>query len=124
MAVDKLRVVVWIFAAILVSGLCMIFASRVVQVPLSVVHKLLAVLFLILLVRNAGVLRAPEATPALLAALSVFAVACLAAFGTGVVQSIPACASVLWLNLHRVAAAIAAVACFLAARLVSAAGHT
>ncbi|HTW44033.1 MAG TPA: hypothetical protein VMD58_00690 [Acidobacteriaceae bacterium] len=119
MAVDKLRVIVWLFAAILVSGLSMIFAGKALHVPFALIHKLLAVLCLVVLLRNAGALRALEAPPALPAALVVFAVAYLAAFITGIVQSIPACESSLWLNLHRVAAATSAIACAVAARLIA-----
>lgn len=119
MAVDKLRVIVWLFAAILVSGLSMIFAGKALHMPLALIHKLLAVLCLVVLLRNVGALRALEAPTALPAALVVFAVAYLAAFITGIVQSIPACESSLWLNLHRVAAATAAIACAVAARLIA-----
>ena len=118
MAVDKLRVIGWIFVAILLSGLCMGFAGKFLHLPLALVHKLLAVLCVVLLVRNAGTLRAFEAPPVLPAALAVFAVAYLAAFVTGAVQSIPASASSLWLNLHRIAAA-AAIACAVAARFIA-----
>jgi hypothetical protein len=124
MAVDKLRVIVWLFVATLVSGLCMIFAGKVLHVPLALVHKLLAVLCLVVLLRNAGVLRTFDAPQALPAAIIVFAVAILAAFVTGAVQSIPACASSLWLNLHRIASAIAAIGCAVAARLIAIAVRT
>ena len=124
MAVDKLRVIGWIFVAILLSGFCMGFAGKSLQLPLALVHKLLAVLCVVLLLRNAGTLRAFEAPPVLPAALAVFAVAYLAAFVTGAVQSIPASASSLWLNLHRIAAAAAAIACALAARFIAMAVRT
>lgn len=124
MAMEKLRVIVWLFVAILVSGLCMMFAGKVLHAPLALVHKLLAVLCLVVLLRNVGALRAFEAPPALPAAIIVFAVAFLAAFVTGVVQSIPACASSLWLNLHRFASATAAIACAVAARLIAMAVRT
>jgi hypothetical protein len=124
MAVDKLRVIVWLFVTILVSGLCMIFAGKVLHVPLALVHKLLAVLCLVMLLRNTGALQAFEAPPALPVALVVFAVAYLAAFVTGAVQSIPACASSLWLNLHRIASAIAAIGCAVAAHLIAMAVRT
>lgn len=119
MAADKIRVVAWLFAALVVSGLCMIFAGKVLQAPLGVIHKLLAILCVVALLRNVGVFRALEGPPALFAALAVFAVACGAAFATGIVQSIPACASSVWLNLHRVAAATAVVACVFAFRLMA-----
>ena len=115
---DKLRFIVWFFVAILVSGLCMIFAGKVLHAPLALVHKLLALLCLVLLLRNVGALRAFEAPQALPITIIVFAVAFLAAFATGVVQSIPASASSLWLNLHRFAAATATIACAVAARLI------
>jgi hypothetical protein len=118
-AVNKLGVIGWVFVAILVSGLCMIFAGKFLHGPLALVHKLLAVFCLVWLLRSAGALHAFAAPPALPAAIIVFAIAFLAAFVTGVVQSIPACASSLWLNLHRVAAAIAAIACGVTARLIA-----
>jgi hypothetical protein len=124
MIVDKLRIIAWIFAAILVSGLYMILAGKVPHAPLAIVHKLLALLCLVLLLRSAGALRAFAAPPALTAAILVFAVAYLAAFATGVIQSIPACASSVWLNMHRITAAAAAVACAVSARLIALTVHT
>lgn len=124
MIMDKLRVIGWLFMAILVSGLCMIFAGKVLHAPLAVVHKLLALVCLVLLLRNVGALRALEAPPALPAAILVFAVAFLAAFATGVVQSIPASGSSLWINLHRIASATAAIACAVAARLIAISART
>ena len=119
MAVDKLRLIGWFFVVILLSGLCMGFAGKFLQLPSALVHKLLAVLCLVLLIRNAGTLRAFEAHPVLPAAIVVFAIAYLAAFATGVVQSIPACANSLWLNLHRIAATTGAIACAVAARWIA-----
>jgi len=116
---DKLSVIGWLFAAILVSGLGMILAGRFLHMPLLIAHKLLAVACLILLLRVAGVLRAFAAPPALPAVIVVFAVAYLASFATGAVESIPAAAGSLWLNLHRVAAAVAAIAFAIAARLIA-----
>jgi hypothetical protein len=124
MGVDKLGVIGWLFVAILVSGLCMIFAGKFLHAPLAIVHKLLAVLCIVLLLRSAGALRVLRAPPALPTAIVVFAVAYIASFVTGVVQSIPACANSLWLNLHRIAAATAAIACAVAARLVAMAVRT
>ena len=118
MAVDKLTVIGWFFAAILVTGLGMAFAGRSLHGLLAVLHKLLAVVCLILLVRAAGVLRSFHVPPALPLAIAVFAAAFVASFATGVVQSIPACAGPLWLNLHRALAAIASIACVAAARLL------
>jgi hypothetical protein len=124
MVVDKVRIIAWLFVAILVSGLSMIFAGKVLHAPLALVHKLLAVLCLIVLLRNTGALRSFEAPPALPAAIIVFAVAFVAAFATGVVQSIPASASSLWINLHRIASATAAIACAVAARLIAISART
>ena len=120
MAVSKLGVIGWLFIAVLVSGLCYTgFAGRLVYVPLAVVHKLLALLCLFLLLRSAGTLRGFHTPPILPAAIVVFAVAYLASFVTGGIQSIPACASSLWLNLHRVAAGIATIAFAVAARFIA-----
>ena len=124
MIVDKLRLIGWLFAATLVSGLCMVFAGKVPHVPLAVVHKLLAVVCLVVLLRNVGTFRAFEAPPALPAAIIVFAAAFLAAFATGAVQSMPSRASSLWLNLHRIASAIATIGCAVAARLIATAVRT
>ena len=124
MIVDKLRVIGWLFIAILVSGLCMIYAGKVLHAPLAVVHKLLALVCLVLLLRNVGALRALEAPQTLAAAILVFAATFLATFATGVVQSIPASASSLWLNLHRISSAIATIACTIAARLIAISART
>lgn len=119
MAENGLRVIGWLFVAILVSGFCLSAAGRFLNVPLAIVHKLLALLCLIFLIRSAGALRAFHAPPALPAAIIVFSVAFLAAFATGAVETIPACASSLWLNLHRVAAGVAVIACAVAARFIA-----
>jgi len=120
MATDKLHVIGWLLVSILVSGLCKNITGRPLHVPLAVVHKLLAVLCLILLLfRIVGTLRIFTAPPALPVAIVVFAVAYIAAFVTGAIQSTPACASFFWLNLHRIASAIAATACAVAARLIA-----
>lgn len=118
MAMDKLSVIGWLVAAIVVSGLCLGFAGRALGAPLAIIHKLLALVCLVLLVRVAGTLRSFQAPPVLPSAMIVFAIAYLMAFVTGVVQSIPACASALWLNLHRVATGIAVIACVVAARFI------
>jgi hypothetical protein len=89
------------------------------HVPLAIIHKLLAVPCLVLLLRIAGVLRAFHAPPVLPAAIVFFAVAYLASFVNDAVQSIPTCARSLCLNLHRVAPAIAAIACAVAARFIA-----
>ena len=119
MAVDKLRVIGWLFVAILLSGVCMGLSGKFLQLPLAFVHKLLTVICLFLLLRHVGTLRALAAPPVLRTAIVVFAIAYLAAFVSGAVQSIPACASSLWLNLHRVAAGTAAIACAVGARLIA-----
>jgi hypothetical protein len=119
MAAAKLVVIGWLFVAILVSGLWMGIAGKILHVPFSIAHKLLALLCLVLLVRVPGALRVFQAPPVLPAAIVAFACAYLAAFVTGVVKSVPACASFLWLNLHRVAAGIAVLACAVAARFIA-----
>ena len=119
MATDRLGVIVWLFVAILVSGVCMIFAGKFLHIPLAIVHKLLSVLCLVLLLRSAGTLRAIHEPPALSAAIVVFALAYLASFATGAIQSIPACANSVWLNLHRTAAVMAAIACAVATRFIA-----
>jgi hypothetical protein len=116
MALSKLGVIVWLLIAILVSGFCEAFAGRILQMPLAIVHKLLAVLCLILLLRIPGTVRALQAPP-VTAMMVVLGFAYLAAFVT--VQSIPACASSFWLNLHRVAAGISVIACAVAARCIA-----
>jgi len=124
MAVDRLGVIGWLFVAILVSGLCMVPSGRFLHILLAIVHKLLAVLCIVLLLRSAGTLRALHAPPVLPATIVIFSVAYLAAFATGAVQSIPACASSLWLNLHRVTAGVAAIACAVAARFIALAARS
>jgi hypothetical protein len=124
MAIEKMRIIGALFVAILASGLCMIFAGKVLHMPLAIVHKLLSVLCLVLLLRNAGTLRAFQAPAALPVWIIVFAVAFLAAFVSGAVQSIPACANAFWLNLHRVTSAVAAIGCAMTARLITMAIRT
>ena len=115
---DKLTPVAWLFGATLVSGLLMVLAGKSLQVPLAVIHKILALVGLFLLIRAIDRPGAIHLAPALPAAIAVFAAAFLVSFATGVLESIPACAGALWLNLHRVAAAVAAIACAVAARLI------
>jgi|HubBroStandDraft_1064217.scaffolds.fasta_scaffold55437_1 hypothetical protein len=124
MSADRITLIGGLFGGVLVTGICMIFAGRSMQGPLAVAHKLLAVICLILLLRSVGALRAFHAPPALPIAIAVFAVAFLAAFATGIVQSIPASAGLLWLNLHRFSSAIAAIACAVAARFVATVAHS
>jgi hypothetical protein len=122
---DKLSFIGWLFAAVLVSGLAMRVAGKALNAVLAIAHKLLALLCLILLFRAAGTLWAFHAPPLLLpSAIAAFAVAFLASFATGVAESIPSCAGALWLNLHRAAAAIAAIACVVAGRLIATASRT
>lgn len=116
MAPDRLGMIGWLFVAILVSGLCKSFAGKFLHGPLDLAHKLLALFCLFLLLRVT--VRVSRGSPVLPVAFVVFVVAYLAAFVTGLVQSIPAAASSLWLNLHRFSSAIAAIACAVAARLV------
>jgi hypothetical protein len=123
MAAGRLSVIGWFFVAILVSGVSMSFAGKALHAPLTVAHKLLALVCFVLLLRSAGVLRSFQ-PPGLLAARVVFALAFLSSFATGIVQSIPASASSVWLNLHRVAATVAAIACAVAARLMATAAHS
>ena len=119
MFVEKLTPIAWLFGATLVAGLLMALAGKSLQVPLAVIHKILALVCLFLLIRAVGRLGGIHEPPALLAAIAVFAAAFLVSFATGIVESIPACAGALWLNLHRVAAAVAAIACAIAARLIA-----
>jgi len=118
-ALSKLGVIVWLFIAVLVSGFSEALAGRLLHMPLAILHKILAVLCLILLFRIPGTIRAFQGPPVLTAMAVIFGFAYLAAFFTGAVQSIPACASSLWLNLHRVAAGIAVIACAVAARFIA-----
>ena len=119
MVVDKLTPVAWLFGATLVSGLLMALGGKSLQVPLAVIHKILALVCLFLLIRAIGRLGGIHEPPALPVAAAVFVAAFLVSFATGVVESIPACAGTLWLNLHRVAAAVAAIACAVAARFIA-----
>ena len=118
MALNRFATIAWLLVAILVSGLWETVAGRHLYVPIAITHKLLAVLCLILLLRIPGTIRAIQAPPILAAMAVVFGIAYLAAFVTGAVQSIPVCASSLWLNVHRAAAGIAVIASAVAARLI------
>ena len=118
MAEVKLTAIAWLFGTTLVSGLLMAFAGKSLQAPLAVIHKILALVGLFLLIRAVGRLGGIHEPPALPAAIAVFAAAFFVSFATGVIESIPACAGALWLNLHRVAAAVAAIACAVAARFI------
>jgi hypothetical protein len=118
MVVEKFTPIAWLFGATLVAGLLMALAGKSLQVPLSVIHKILALVCLFLLIRAVGRLVGIHEPPALLVAIAVFAAAFLVSFATGIVESIPGSAGALWLNLHRVAAAVAAIACAVAARFI------
>ncbi len=117
---QKLIVIGWFFLLVIVSGIAMALSGKALHAPLSIVHKLSAVTCMVFLFLRAGVaIRLFESRPALLATIAIFVIAFLAAFVSGVVQSIPASASVLWLNLHRIAAATGAIACAVAWRLTA-----
>jgi hypothetical protein len=119
LAVEKLTAIAWLFGTTLVAGLLMAVAGKSLQAPLAVIHKILALVCLFLLLRavvRAGGIHEPPAFPA---AIVVFAAAFLLSFATGVMESIPACAGALWLNLHRVAAAVATIACAVAVRFIA-----
>ena len=115
MVLEKLTPIAWLFGTTLVAGLLMAFAGKSLQVPLAVIHKILALVCLFLLIRAVGRPGGIHGPPALPAAIAVFAAAFLVSFVTGIIESIPACAGALWLNLHRVAAAVGAIACAVAA---------
>lgn len=119
MVTERLRVIGWIFAGVVGLGLGQGFAGKALRAPLGVVHKVLALVCVVLLFRAVVALREFNAPPALLAAIAVFGVAYLAAFASGIIQSIPACTGTLWLSLHRVAAGVAIIACAIAARLMA-----
>ena len=99
-----------------------VFAGKSLEAPLSVVHKVVALVGVVLLFQAVGAARVWKAAPGLPAAMVVFGVAYVVAFASGIVQSIPACAGTLWLSLHRVAAGVAVLACAVAARLMAVAG--
>ena len=117
---QKLAVIGWLFLIALVSGLAMALAGKLFHAPLSIIHKLSAVLcFVFLLLRIVVAIRLFEPRPAILATIVVFAGAFIGAFVTGVVQSIPAQAGALWLNLHRAAVIVATIAFAAASRAIA-----
>lgn len=119
-AMQRLHVIGWLFLLALVSGLGVGLAGKALHAPLSIVHKLAAVTCMVFLVLRIGAaFRLCESRQALLVSMAFFATAFLAAFVSGIVQSIPSQAGTLWLNLHRVAAIAATVACAGAWRLMT-----
>ncbi len=121
---QKLIAVGWLFLLALSSGIAMALFGKPLQAPVSVVHKLSAVACIVFLILRIGVaIRLFESRPTLLATIAMFVIAFLAAFVSGIVESIPAQASGLWLNLHRIAAIVAAIACAAAWRLAVAKLH-
>ena len=119
MVVERVLPIAWLFGATFVAGLLMALASKSLQAPLALIHKILALVCLFLLIRAVVRPGGMHQPPALPPATAVFAAAFLMSFATGVVESIPDCAGTLWLNLHRVAAAIAAVACAVAVGFIA-----
>jgi hypothetical protein len=117
---QRLTVIVWLLVAALVSGVGLGFSGKPLQIPFSIVHKLSAIVCLVFLaLRMGAALRMFTPRPPILAAMAIFAAAFLAAFVTGIVQSIPTQAGPLWLNLHRAAAIVATLACAAAWRLMT-----
>jgi len=116
---QKLIFVGWILLLTVVSGLGAGLPVKPLHGLFSVVHKLCALVCLVVvLLRITGVVRHFESRPAIVAAIAVFAVGFVAAFVSGVIQSIPTQASALWLNSHRISATVAFVACVIAWRLM------
>jgi len=116
---QKLIVIGWLFLLALISGVVMGLSGKTLQAPLSIVHKLSAVACMVFMViRISAAIRLFEGRSALLVTIVTFLVACSATLASGIVQSIPAHASPLWLNLHRFASAVAAIACAVAWRLI------
>lgn len=117
---QKLTVVGWFFLLTLASGIAMALPGKPLHALLSIVHKLSAIACLVFLILRIGAaIRLSESKPALAATLAIFAIAFLAAFVSGIVQSIPAHVSSIWLNLHRIAAIAATIACAVAWRLTA-----
>jgi hypothetical protein len=117
---QKLTVIGWLFFIALVTGVGTGFAGKPLQIPFSILHKLSAMVCLVFLVlRIAAAVRLFESRPLLIAALAIFTLGFLAAFASGIVQSIPAQAGALWLNLHRASAIVATAACIAAWRLTA-----
>jgi hypothetical protein len=115
----KLAAIGWLVAIVLVTGFGVASSTKAIGFPCSLFHKLGAVVCLVLiLLRISGALNLFKSSPAIPLAIWCFAAAFLAAFVTGVVHSLPIQAGPLWLNLHRITAALSAVACAVAARMI------
>jgi hypothetical protein len=99
---QKLIVIVWLLLAALATGLAARWVGQPLSAPLSVAHKLAALMMLILIgVRIVPALRCFAGRPTLANLTVIFVLSVLAAFTSGILESIPSQASALWLNLHR-----------------------
>jgi hypothetical protein len=115
---QKLIVIGWLLLLVLVSGLAVGLSKKPLHAPLSIVHKLSAVACLVFLILRIGTaIRLFESRPTLLAAVAVLALSILAAFASGIVESIPGRESLAWLSVHRITSATAAIAAVIVARL-------
>ncbi|MGA9062562.1 MAG: hypothetical protein WB341_12960 [Terracidiphilus sp.] len=104
--------------ATLASGICLGLSGKPLKAFLSILHKLLAIgLVIFTAIRIAHSVRLFESRPTLLAAVAVLALSILAAFASGIVESIPGRESLAWLTVHRITSATAAIAAVIVARL-------
>jgi uncharacterized membrane protein len=117
--VHRLALIGWLVLIALVTGFGAASSIKPIQIPFSILHKLSAIVCLVLIsLRISGALGLFKSQPTITLTIWIFVAAFLAACVTGVVHSLPAQGGPLWLNLHRVAASVSAIACGVAARLI------
>ncbi len=118
-AAQELSPIGWLLLAVLASGLGTRWLGHPLNAPVSVVHKLASLLMLIFIViRIVPAIRSSAGRPVLSMVAVIFVFSVVAAFITGVVESIPSQAGAVWLNLQRISAAATAIAAAIAVRLL------
>lgn len=116
---QKLIVIGWLLLAVLASGVGMRWLGHPLSAPLSIVHKLAALLMLIFIaIRAAQAFKGFAGRPTLSIMAVIFLLSVVAAFTTGIVESVPSQSGALWLNLHRISAATVTIAAALLTRLL------
>lgn len=116
---QKFIVIGLLLLATLLTGVWLGLLGKPLNGLPGVLHKILALILVIFLaIRVVHSARLFDSRPALLAAVAVLAVSILAAFASGIIESIPSLEGPAWLVLHRVAASVAALAGAVTARLL------
>ena len=108
---EKFFVIGLLLLATLVTGLWLALLGKPLNGMLGVLHKIFAlILVMFLAIRISYLIRLFESGPAMRAAVVVLLLSILAAFATGIIESVPSVEGVVWLTMHRIASAMAAIA--------------